>query len=78
MEVPHEGTTDMKDIAPIQSEVAYEEAITAVRRLWGADPDTEAGNRLDALLILVADYENENYAIEPPDSIEAIHIEKNT
>jgi antitoxin component HigA of HigAB toxin-antitoxin module len=28
----------MKDIAPIQDEAAYEEAIAAVRRLWGADP----------------------------------------
>jgi hypothetical protein len=29
----YEGTTDMKDIAPIQDEAAYEEAITAVRHL---------------------------------------------
>jgi HTH-type transcriptional regulator / antitoxin HigA len=66
MEVPHGGTTDMKDIAPIQSEVAYEEAITEVRRLWGAALNTEDGNRLDFLLVLVDDYENKNHAIEPP------------
>jgi HTH-type transcriptional regulator/antitoxin HigA len=67
MEAPHEGTTDMKDIAPIQSEPAYEEAITEARRLWGAAPNTEDGNRLDALLVLVDDYENKNYAIAPPE-----------
>lgn len=58
----------MKDIAPIQGETAYEEAITAVRHLRGADPNTEEGNRLDALLVLVDDYETKNHAIEPPDS----------
>jgi HTH-type transcriptional regulator/antitoxin HigA len=58
----------MQDIAPIQDEAAYEEAITAVRHLWGADPGTEDGNRLDVLLVLVDDYENRNYAIEPPEA----------
>jgi HTH-type transcriptional regulator/antitoxin HigA len=67
MEVPHEGSKDMKDIAPLQGEAAYEEAITAIRRLLGAAPDTEDGNRLDALLVLVDDYEDKNHIIEPPE-----------
>jgi len=64
----------MKDIVPIRDEAAYEEAIAEVRRLWGAQPDTREGNRLDVLLVLVDDYENRNHAIEPPDPIEAIQI----
>jgi HTH-type transcriptional regulator / antitoxin HigA len=64
----------MKDIVPIRDEATYDDAITEVRRLWGAKPDTDDGNRLDVLMVLVEDYENRNHAIEPPDPIEAIQI----
>jgi HTH-type transcriptional regulator / antitoxin HigA len=64
----------MKDIVPIRDEDAYDDAIAEVRRLWGAEPDTDDGNRLDVLMVLVEDYENRNHAIEPPDPIEAIQI----
>jgi HTH-type transcriptional regulator/antitoxin HigA len=64
----------MKDIVPIRNEAAYNEAIAEVRRLWGAEPGTKEGNRLDVLMVLVDDYENKNHAIEPPDPIEAIQI----
>jgi HTH-type transcriptional regulator/antitoxin HigA len=64
----------MKAIVPIHDEAAYESAINEVRRLWGAEPNTEEGNRLDVLMVLVDDYENRNHAIEPPDPIEAIQI----
>jgi HTH-type transcriptional regulator / antitoxin HigA len=62
----------MKDIVPIRNEAAYEEAIDEVRRLWGAEPNTKEGNRLDVLMVLVDDYENKHHAIDPPDPIEAI------
>src|ERR1700733_271147 len=64
----------MKDIVPIRDEAAYDDAIAEVRRLWGAEPDTDDGTRLDVLMVLVEDYENRNHAIEPPDPIEAIQI----
>jgi HTH-type transcriptional regulator/antitoxin HigA len=64
----------MKDIVPIRDEATYDDAIAEVRRLWGAEPDTDEGNRLDVLMVLVEDYENRNHAIEPPDPIEAIQI----
>jgi HTH-type transcriptional regulator / antitoxin HigA len=64
----------MKDIVLIRNETACEEAIAEVRRLWGAEPDTADGNRLDMRMVLVDDYENRNHTIDPPDPIEAILI----
>ena len=64
----------MKEIVPIRNEADHEAAIAEVRRLWGAEPGTSDGNRLDVLLVLVDDYENKNHPIEPPDPIEAILI----
>lgn len=64
----------MKEMLPIRNESAYEAAVLDVRRLWGAEPDTVEGNRLDVLLVLVDDYENKNHAINPPEPIEAIGI----
>jgi HTH-type transcriptional regulator/antitoxin HigA len=57
---------------PIQNEAGYEAANAEVRRLWGAEPGTVDGNRLDLLLVLIHAYEDKHYAIEPPDPIDAI------
>jgi HTH-type transcriptional regulator/antitoxin HigA len=57
---------------PIRTEADYGRATAEVRRLWGAEPGTEDGNRLDLLLVLVSVYEDEHDAIDPPDPIEAI------
>ena len=43
-----------------------------LRRLWGAEPGTAEGDRLDLLLVLVSAYEDEHDAIDPPDPIDAI------
>lgn len=64
----------MKEIVPIRDEAIYEEAVAEVRRLWGAEPDTKAADRLEILMVLVEDYEDKHHAIEPPDPIEAIRI----
>jgi HTH-type transcriptional regulator / antitoxin HigA len=64
----------MKEIAPIRNEADHEVALAEVRRLWGSEPGTKEGNRLDVLMILVDDYESKNHNIEPPDPIEAIQI----
>lgn len=62
----------MHDIAPIRDEAAYEAAVAEVRRLWGIEPGTKASDRLEVLMVLVADYETRHHAIELPDPIEAI------
>ncbi len=40
--------------------------------MWGAKENTEEGNKLDILLVLVEDYERKHHPIDPPDPIEAI------
>ena len=57
---------------PLRTEEDYAHALAAVRRLWGAPEGSAAGNRLDLLLVLVSAYEDEHYAIDPPDPIDAI------
>jgi HTH-type transcriptional regulator/antitoxin HigA len=57
---------------PIRTEAEYDSAVAEVTRLWGSDPGTPEGDRLDLLLILVAAYEEEHDAIDPPDPIDAI------
>jgi len=59
-------------IRPLRTEEDYAHALAAVRRLWGAPEGSAAGNRLDLLLVLVSAYEDEHYAIDPPDPIDAI------
>ena len=57
---------------PLRTKEDYAHALAAVRRLWGAPEGSAAGNRLDLLLVLVSAYEDEHYAIDPPDPIDAI------
>jgi HTH-type transcriptional regulator / antitoxin HigA len=60
------------DIKPIRSESDYEEALAEVERLWGSDPDTPEGEKLEVLFTLVEKYEEEHYPILPPDPIDAL------
>lgn len=64
----------MRDITPIRDEAAHDAALAEVRRLWGAEAGTKAGDRLEVLMILVDDYESKHHAIDGPDPIEAIRI----
>jgi len=59
-------------IQPIRTEADYEKALASIERLWGAEPGTPNGDRLDVLLILVEDYEAKHHPIDPPDPVEAI------
>ena len=61
-------------ITPIRNEHDYLAALSDVRALWGAAPDSADGDRLDVLMILVDAYEAEHHRIEPPDPIDAIQI----
>jgi HTH-type transcriptional regulator/antitoxin HigA len=57
---------------PLKTEADYQAALTEVKKLWGAEEGTDAGDKLDLLLVLVNAYEDEHDAIEPPDPIDAI------
>jgi len=60
------------DIKPIRTEEDYEFALKEVEKLWGAEPGTPEGDRLEVLFTLVEAYEEQNYEILPPDPVEAI------
>ncbi len=60
------------NIQPIKTESDYEQALSEVEKLWGAEEGTKKGNKLDVFLILIDNYENEHHPIDPPDPIEAI------
>ena len=60
------------NIHPIKSENDYEKALAEVEKSWGSEEGTEAGDKLDILLVLVEDYEEKHHAIDPPDPVEAI------
>jgi HTH-type transcriptional regulator/antitoxin HigA len=62
----------MMEIRPIKTEADYACALDEIEKLWGAEANTPAGNKLDVLLTLVEAYEDEHYPIDPPDPIEAI------
>jgi HTH-type transcriptional regulator/antitoxin HigA len=60
------------DIRPIKSEADYRAALAEIERLFAAEPNTPAGDRLDVLTTLVEAYEAQHDPIAPPDPIEAI------
>ena len=62
------------NIHPIKSETDYEQTLSEVEKLWGAKEDTDEGDRLDVLLILIENYESKHHPIDPPDPIDAIRF----
>ena len=60
------------DIHPIKTEADYDHALAEINELWGAEPDTPEGDRLDILMTLVEAYETKHYPIDPPDPVDAI------
>jgi HTH-type transcriptional regulator/antitoxin HigA len=60
------------NIRPIKSEADYDAVLAEIERLWGAEPNTAKGDKLDVLLMLVDAYEKEHYPVDPPDPVEAI------
>ena len=61
------------EIRPIKTEADYQSALKEIERLFGAEPDTLEGDRLEVLATLVEAYEDEHYAIPSPDPVEAIN-----
>ena len=59
-------------IAPIRNEKDYQNALERLELIFDAKKDTEQGDELEILSILIDRYENENFPIGMPDPIEAI------
>lgn len=62
------------NLKPIKTETEYDEALNRLDAIFDASPDTEEGNEAEILSLLIEDYEDRYYPIEPPDPIEAIKI----
>jgi HTH-type transcriptional regulator/antitoxin HigA len=60
------------EIKPIRSEEDHDAALREIEALWGAEPGTPEGDRLDVLVTLAEAWEREHHPIDPPDPIEAI------
>ena len=65
----------MEEISPIKTERQYRHALKQIDSLIDAAPNTRDFELLEIISILVDDYENKHYKIEPLDPIEAIKYE---
>lgn len=60
------------EIHVIKTEEDYENAISIIDTLIDAPTGSPESEKLELISILVEDYENKHYKIEPPDPIDAI------
>ena len=61
-------------IKPIKTEQQYLEALERLEQIFDAKENTPDGDEAEILSLLIDNFENEHYAIELPDPIEAIRI----
>jgi len=59
------------DIRPIRTDSDHKEALREIERLWGAEPGTPEGDKLDVLATLVEAYENNRW---PSDALTPLDI----
>ena len=59
-------------ITPIRNEKDYQNALKRLEVIFDAKKETEQGDELEIVSILIDNYENEHFAIGMPDPIEAI------
>ena len=62
----------MMKLKPIKNDPELNRALERIDALWGAKPNTQKGDELDILMMLVEKYENDHYAIPASDPVEAI------
>lgn len=60
------------EIRPIRTDDDHAAALEVIDRLWGADPATPEGARLEVLLTLVDAYEETHHPMPPSDPVSAI------
>ncbi|GBE09513.1 hypothetical protein BMS3Abin12_00058 [bacterium BMS3Abin12] len=61
-------------LKPIGNDRELNRALKRINELWGAKPNTQRGDELDVLMLLVEKYEDENHAIPASDPVEAIEF----
>ncbi len=59
-------------LKPIKNKTQLNRALKRVDELWDAKRNTDKGDELDVLMMLVEKYEEEHYPIPPSDPVEAI------
>lgn len=61
-------------VRPLRSEADYEAALDAIERYFINEPKpgTAAADRFDLLAVVIENYENKRWPIDPPDPIDAI------
>jgi len=62
----------MMKLKPVKNDRELGLVLKRIDALWGAKPNTQKGDELDVLMLLVEKYENDHYAIPPSDPVEAI------
>jgi HTH-type transcriptional regulator/antitoxin HigA len=55
------------DVLPIKSPQQYRRVLKQIEMLMSARRNTPEGDRLDALVTLVEDWERKHYPLDPPD-----------
>ena len=60
------------ELKPIRTEAEYEKALERLDIIFDSEPGTKEGDELEILALIIEDYENKHYPIEPPHPIEAI------
>ena len=60
------------EIRPIRNDEDLETALSEIESLWDAEPGSPEADRLDVLVTLAEQYEEEHHPIDPPDPIELI------
>lgn len=59
-------------IRPIKTLQDYELTLKRLDKIFDSLPGTKEGDELEILALVIEDYEDKNYPIDPPDPIEAI------
>jgi HTH-type transcriptional regulator / antitoxin HigA len=64
----------MMDIRPLHSESDYDAALAEIERYFDDQPNpgTPEADRFDLLALVIGDYEQKHWPIDPPDPIDAI------
>ena len=60
------------NLKPVKNKTQLNRALKRINELWGAKRNTEKGDELDILMLLVEKYEEEHYPIPASDPVEAI------
>jgi HTH-type transcriptional regulator/antitoxin HigA len=60
------------ELKPIRTEKEYEKALKRLDEIFDSEPGTKEGDELEVLALIIEDYEEKHYPIEPPHPIEAI------